>query len=151
LVNLKIITEEIYSMDMIINFPEGLRVDAQFGPYTVQTDQPDGNGNPGIAPTPFATFLASIGTCAGIYVLGFCRQRGLPTEGIRIIQRIRSNPFTGLVGKVELEIQVPPEFPEKYHAALVRAADQCAVKKHFENPPEFNVFTMVTEPETASS
>jgi putative redox protein len=112
-------------MDMIIDFPEGLRVDAHFGPHTVQTDQPDGNGKPGIAPTHFATFLASIGTCAGIYVLGFCKQRGLPTEGIRIIQRMRSNPFTGLVGKVELEIQVPADFPEKYHAALVRAADQC--------------------------
>jgi putative redox protein len=137
-------------MDMIIDFPEGLRVDAHFGPHTVQTDQPDGNGKPGIAPTPFATFLASIGTCAGIYVLGFCKQRGLPIEGIRIIQRMRSNPFTGLVGKVELEIQVPADFPEKYHAALVRAADQCAVKKHFENPPEFDVFTNVTETQAVS-
>ncbi|MEJ2536781.1 MAG: OsmC family protein [Calditrichia bacterium] len=137
-------------MDMIIDFPEGLRVDAHFGPHTVQTDQPDGNGKPGIAPTPFATFLASIGTCAGIYVLGFCKQRGLPTDGIRIIQRMRSNPFTGLVGKVELEIQVPADFPEKYHAALVRAADQCAVKKHFENPPEFDVFTNVTETQAVS-
>ena len=137
-------------MDMIIDFPEGLRVDAHFGPYTVQTDQPDMNGKPGNAPTPFATFLASIGTCAGIYVLGFCKQRELPTEGIRIIQRMRSNPFTGLVGKVELEIQVPTDFPEKYHAALVRAADQCAVKKHFENPPEFDVFTNVTETQAVS-
>jgi putative redox protein len=137
-------------MDMIIDFPEGLRVDAHFGPHTVQTDQPDMNGKPRIAPTPFATFLASIGTCAGIYVLGFCKQRGLPTDGIRIIQRMRSNPFTGLVGKVELEIQVPADFPEKYHAALVRAADQCAVKKHFENPPEFDVFTNVTETQAVS-
>jgi ribosomal protein S12 methylthiotransferase accessory factor len=137
-------------MDMIIDFPEGLRVDAHFGPYTVQTAQPDMNGKPGNAPTPFATFLASIGTCAGIYVLGFCKQRGLPTEGIRIIQRMRSNPFTGLVGKIELEIQVPADFPEKYHAALVRAADQCAVKKHFENPPEFDVFTNVTETQAVS-
>ena len=137
-------------MDMIIDFPEGLRVDAHFGPHTVQTDQPDMNGKPGNAPTSFATFLASIGTCAGIYVLGFCKQRGLPTEGIRIIQRMRSNPFTGLVGKVELEIQVPADFPEKYHAALVRAADQCAVKKHFENPPEFDVFTNVTETQAVS-
>ncbi|MEJ2633996.1 MAG: OsmC family protein [Calditrichia bacterium] len=128
-------------MEMIIDFPGGLKVDANFGPYAVKTDQPGMNGTPGSAPTPFATFLASIGTCAGIYVLGFCRQRGLSAEGIRIIQRMHSNPYTGLVGKVDLEIQVPPEFPEKYHAALVRAADQCAVKKHFENPPEFDVYT----------
>ncbi len=130
---------------MIINFPGGLRVDAHFGPYTVKTDQPGPNGDPGEAPTPFATFLASIGTCAGIYVLGFCKQRGLPTEGIRIVQRQFLNPYTGLIKKVKLEIQVPPEFPQKYHAALVRAANQCAVKKHFENPPEFDVYTSVNE------
>ena len=31
-------------------------------------------GGQGSAPTPFATFLASMGTCAGIYVLGFCKK-----------------------------------------------------------------------------
>jgi putative redox protein len=46
-----------------------------------------------------------------------------------------------MVGKVEIEIQVPPEFPEKYRASLVRSAELCAVKKHLENPPEFEVFT----------
>ena len=114
-------------MEMIIDFPGGLKVDARFGPYTVETDQPGSNGVPGSAPTPFATFLASIGTCAGIYVLGFCNQRGLSTEGIRIIQRMESNPFTGMVGKVKLEIQVPRDFPEKYHAALVCASYFLAV------------------------
>lgn len=128
-------------MEMIIDFPGGARVDAHFGPYTVKTDQPPMGGGEGSAPTPFAVFLASIGTCAGIYVLGFCRQRGLPTEGIRIIQRMHSNPFTGMVEKIDLEIQVPPSFPEKYRPSLVRAAELCAVKKHFERPPQFEIIT----------
>ncbi|MBK9049997.1 MAG: OsmC family protein [Chloroflexi bacterium] len=130
-------------MDMVIDFPGGLQVDAHFGPYTVSTDQPRPQGS-GSAPTPFATFLASIGTCAGIYVLGFCQQRGLPTQGIRIVQSLEANPFTGMVSKVLLDIQLPPEFPEKYKQAVIRAADQCAVKKHFENPPSFDVFTSTT-------
>ena len=128
-------------MDMIIDFPGGARVDAHFGPYTLMTDQPPMGGGEGAAPTPFATFLASLGTCAGIYVLGFCRQRGLDTKGIKLIQRVRSNPMTGMVGEVEIEIQVPDSFPEKYYSALVRSAEQCAVKKHMENPPKFNVHT----------
>jgi putative redox protein len=78
-------------MEMVIDFPGGAAVDAHFGPYTVQTDQPPAGGGAGAAPTPFAMFLASLGTCAGIYVLGFCRQRGLPTEGIRIIQRTHNH------------------------------------------------------------
>jgi ribosomal protein S12 methylthiotransferase accessory factor len=102
-------------------------------------------GGEGSAPTPFAVFLASIGTCAGIYVLGFLRQRGLPTEGVRIRQRMHSNPVTGMVAQVDLEIEVPEDFPEKYRDSLVRAAELCAVKKHFETPPSFNVSTRSVE------
>jgi ribosomal protein S12 methylthiotransferase accessory factor len=130
-------------MEMVIDFPGGARVDAHFGPYTVMTDQPPQGGGEGSAPTPFALFLASLGTCVGIYVLGFCRQRGLSTEGIRVVQRMHSDPATGMLGLVELEIQVPPSFPEKYHEALIRSASQCAVKKHLEAPPAFDVKTVV--------
>jgi ribosomal protein S12 methylthiotransferase accessory factor len=132
-------------MEMVIDFPGGARVDAHFGSFTVKTDQPPLGGGEGSAPTPFVTFLASIGTCAGIYVLGFCKQRGLPTDGIRIIQRMHSNPTNGMVSKVDLEIQAPPTFPEKYLRALVRSAEQCAVKKHFEHPPQFDVYTKEVE------
>ncbi len=128
-------------MEMMIDFPGGAQVDAHFGPYTVETDQPPA----ATAPTPFSLFLASIGTCAGIYVLGFRQQRGLPTQGIRIIQRMHTNPASGLVGKIDLEIQVPPEFPQKYLPSLIRSAELCAVKKHLENPPQFDVTTKVVE------
>ena len=132
-------------MEMLIDFPGGARVDAHFGPYTVMTDQPPMGGGAGAAPTPFALFLASLGTCAGIFVLGFCSQRGLPSDGIRIIQRADKDPQTGLLASVELEIQVPPSFPEKYYPALVRSADQCLVKRSMDNPPQFNIFTKVVE------
>lgn len=122
-------------MEMIIDFPGGARVDAHFGPFTVPTDQPPYS----TAPTPFATFLASIGTCAGTYVLGFCQQRGISAEGIRLVQNLEVNPMTGMVTKVNLDIQVPSDFPEKYKPAIIRAADQCAVKKHFEHPPKIEV------------
>jgi ribosomal protein S12 methylthiotransferase accessory factor len=129
-------------MEMIIDFPGGSRVDAHFGGHTVATDQPPVAS----APTPFAVFLASIGTCAGIYVLGFCKQRNLPTDGIRIVQRIHSSPLSGMVENIELEIQVPEGFPEKYRPSLIHTAELCAVKKHLEHPPKFEVTTKVVEP-----
>ncbi len=132
-------------MEMIIDFPGGAKVDAHFGSYTVKTDQPPAGGGEGSAPAPFEIFLASIGTCAGIYVLGFCRQRGLPTDGIRIIERVYPDSMTDMVGKIDLEIQVPPGFPEKYLPSLIRSAELCAVKKHLENPPKFDVGTKVVE------
>jgi putative redox protein len=129
-------------MEMIIDFPGGSRVDAHFDNFTIPTDQPPVAS----APTPFDTFLSSIGTCAGIYVLGFCKQRNLPTEGIRIVQRMHSSPTSHMVEKIDLEIEVPAEFPEKYRASLINSAELCKVKKHLEHPPKFEVTTKVVEP-----
>lgn len=129
-------------MDMEITFSGGARVDAKFGPHTVHTDQPAPAGED-LAPSPFATFLASLGTCAGFYVLGFCTQRGIPTDGIRLIQRTHTSRATGMVETVDMEIQVPESFPEKYRPALIKAAETCAVKKLLENPPAFNIITEV--------
>ncbi len=126
-------------MDMIIDFPGGARVDAHFGPFVVPTDQPPTGGGQSSAPTPFATFLSTVGTCAGIYVLGFCRQRGIPTDDIRLVQRISADPLTGMVNEISVTIELPDSFPAKYTDAVVRAADQCAVKKHFEHPPVIRV------------
>lgn len=102
-------------MEMIIDFPGGSRVDAHFGKFTVATDQPPLAS----APTPFAVFLSSIGTCAGIYVLGFCQQRGIATDGVRIVQHVHSNPLTHMVDKIDLDIQVPDSFPDKYRESLM--------------------------------
>lgn len=132
-------------MEMEITFPGGARVDADFGGFSVKTDQPAQGGGDGSAPTPFATFLASIATCAGIYVLGFCRQRGIPTQDIKIVQRTHGDRMTGLIGQIDLDIQLPPDFPEKYKDAVIRSAEQCAVKKHLEHPPTFNVTTSTLE------
>ena len=131
--------KRVHFVEMIIDFPGGSRVDAHFGGFSVPTDQPPSGGGEGSAPTPFATFLSTIGTCAGIYVLGFCRQRGISTDGIRLVQRMQTDPATRLVSDVQVTIELPEGFPAKYAEAVVRSAEQCAVKKHFEHPPVIRV------------
>jgi putative redox protein len=113
-------------------------VDAHFGSFTVRTDQPQVGGGEGGAPTPFELFLASLATCAGIYVLGFCKMRGIPTEGIQLIQTAERDQ-NKMATRIRLEIQLPEGFPDQYTAAVVRAAEGCLVKKHLENPPAFEV------------
>jgi putative redox protein len=132
-------------MDMLIDFPGGAQVDAHFGAFTVETDQPDSNSGISSAPTPFELFLSSVGTCAGIYVLGFCKQRNLPTAGIRIVEHILPNQATGMVEKINLEIQVPASFPKQYYSALIHSAELCKVKKTLEHPPQFEIVTKEVE------
>jgi putative redox protein len=82
----------------------------------------------------------------GIYVLGFCRQRGFSIEGINIVQRHDYDPATSLTSRIYLDIQLPPDLLEKYKFAVIRSAKQFKVKKTLEHPPVFEVMTGVAVP-----
>ena len=133
-------------MSIKIVFPGNKKVDAIMpSGFRIQTDQPVKEGGDGTAPAPFELFLASIGTCAGIYIVGFCESRGIPYQDIEIIQDLVHDPIARRISKVKLEIRVPKDFPEKYYDALVKSANICAVKKVIENPPIFETYTTVKD------
>jgi ribosomal protein S12 methylthiotransferase accessory factor len=124
---------------MTVNFPGGKRVDAEYGGFTIRTDQSPKGGGEGSAPQPFDLFLASIATCAGIYVKGYCDARGIPSDGIALQMQVERDHAQHRVARLVLEITLPAGFPEKHREAVVRAADLCAVKKHILNPPAFEI------------
>ena len=124
-------------MPLQVSFPGGLTVTAQIDGFEIMTDQPVEDGGQGSAPAPYDFFLASIGTCAGFYVLRFLQERQLPTEGLGMTLDIERDPETRKLLKVLLDIQVPDGFPEKYQKAVIRAASMCSVKKALSFPPEF--------------
>ena len=128
-------------MEMIFTLPGGARVDGHIGPFVVPTDQPPN----ATAPSPFALFLASIGACAGFYISAFCRRRGIATEGIRVVQHNDVAP-SGMVERVRLAVELPPEFPDRYRDAVLKSAEQCTVKKHLEHPPTIEVGAVVLRP-----
>jgi ribosomal protein S12 methylthiotransferase accessory factor len=126
-------------MSIRITFPGGKRVDADLGTHVVHTDQTPEHGGDDTAPEPFELFLASLATCAGLYVLGFCQARSIPTQGIELIQRHRFDVVDHRLERVELEIHLPYDFPDKYRVAIERAASSCKVKKALSSPPELVV------------
>jgi ribosomal protein S12 methylthiotransferase accessory factor len=124
--------------DILISLPGGKRVDAHLGGQVIRTDQPSSAGGEDSAPAPFDLFLASLGTCAGFYVLAFCQARGISTEGIRIVQRTRSDEARHLQ-EIDLTIVLPESFPAKYREAVIHAADECKVKRTLAHPPAISV------------
>ena len=129
-------------MEMKITFPGGEKVNAEINGRIILTDQPVGGGGEGSAPSPYDYFLASLGTCAGIYVLSFCQQRQIATEGLALTQRMEfatTEDGKSKLAKVAIEIDLPPGFPEKYRNAIIKTADLCSVKKVIMDPPEFEI------------
>ena len=123
---------------ILVTLPGGRRVDAQVGTHVLQTDQPLSNGGTDTAPSPFELFLASMGTCAGIFIQGFCAKRGIPFEGIQVVEELTYDDSGALTG-VDLDIRFPADFPEKYRDAVVKVADQCSVKRALASPPAITV------------
>lgn len=126
---------------MEITFDGGKIITAHTNGHAIKTDQPLDNGGSNTGPAPFELFLASIGTCAGIYVKSFCDNRQIPTDGIKIIQKTDFNSETGLPVNITLDIKLPEDFPEKYIASLIHVAELCKVKKSIANPPIFEIKT----------
>jgi len=128
-----------------ISFPGGKRVDARIGAFVVRTDQPGAQGGEGSAVAPFDLFLASLATCAGLYVLGFCQARGISTDGLGLRQHVEVDPATKLPSRIRLELGLPASFPVKYREAVVRAAQGCKVKKTIATPPTIEVVVAPAE------
>lgn len=128
---------------MEIYFDGNKRVNALVNGFTVSTDQSLMSGGEGTSPEPFTLFLASLGTCAGIYVKSFCDQRHLPAEKVKLHQFLEYDHAKKMIGEVKLEIHVPSDFPEKYHTALISTASLCAVKKHLHPDIKFEVKVVV--------
>ena len=124
---------------MAINFPGGKKVNAIYKGFIIKSDQPREEGGEGTAPEPFSLFLASIGTCTGIYVLTFCQNRNISTDELKLNLKINKNNKTNMIDKIRIEIQVPKDFPDNYKNALIKTAGLCTVKKHLDAPPTIDI------------
>lgn len=129
--------------EMRVTFPGGVKVDAAYHGFTIRTDQPVREGGEGSAPSPFVLFLSSLATCAGYYAISFCQSRNIPTSGIELTMKTERDAKGKMIALVSFEISLPPDFPEKYATAVVRAVDQCTVKAHLQYPPDIETKAVI--------
>ena len=132
------------SDEITVTFPGGRRANATYDAFEIATDQSIEHGGEASAPEPFDLFLSSLATCAGAYVVGFCKNRDIDTDDVQIVQTWQRDK-DGRVTDVAIRIEVPEDFPDKYHEALVRVANKCSVKKALQDPPKFSIETVVRE------
>jgi len=126
-------------MLFVITFPGRKRVNVEYEGYTIMTDQPIDSGGEGTAPTPFELFMASIGSCAGVYALNFCQSRGIQIDGLKVRLKADYSKEEKRVTAVTILIKLPSGFPNMYKAALRRSVESCTVKRNIQNPPQFQV------------
>lgn len=126
-------------MEVTVAFDGEKRLSCRVGRHVVQTDQSVADGGKDGAPSPSNYLMVSLASCGAYYVLSFCELRDIPLESVAFSLDAHFNEETKLYDRIEYKLRVTDEFPKKYHTALARSVEQCFVKKHFANPPEFSV------------
>ena len=101
--------------------------------------------------SPFLIFLATAGMCSAVFVQAFMNQRGLSTDEVKIVQKMKYDYATNKVLDIDIHVDLPEGFPEKYNSAIKRVVDQCPVKQHLLAPPSFNVITNIDKMEMANN
>lgn len=124
---------------MEITFCGNKKINAAYNGFDIKTDQPVSAGGEGTAPAPFDLFLASLGTCAGIFAVSFMQGRGLSTEGFKINLDFDWDRDAHLIKKIGMRLTLPKDFPEQYKAALIKSIELCTVKRHLAAPPAFEI------------
>ncbi len=132
---------KIWKQNSILHLPATKKLTLIFAVLPSIPIQPAEDGGNNTAPSPLELFLVSVGMCAGFYVLSFCQSRSIPMDNISITQTVVRNDQTHNVEKVMIDINLSPDFPEKYKAAVIKAAQSCSVKKFLDAPPEIQINT----------
>lgn len=91
--------------------------------------------------SPYMIFLATVGMCSAVYVRAFLTQRNMSLEAVTLTQKINYNQLTNMVDTMNVEVNLPQDFPVKYNKAIKAVVDQCPVKKHLVTPPSIMVTT----------
>lgn len=122
-----------------VSFPGGKGIDAKVGDFHIRTDQPAKYGGEASAPAPFDLFLASLATCAGIFAWNFCETRNISRQGLGLQMESVYDENQKVIGEIRFHLTLPQGFPVKYRDGIVRAMEQCTVKRHMQQSPSFSI------------
>ncbi len=114
---------------MKITFVGNKKVNVEVKGFNILTDQKKENGGDASAPTPIDLFLASLGSCSGVFVLNFLKMHLLP-ETVYLTLNPIWNINEYVIERIELVIHLPHDFPAGFDHALVEVAKRCLVARH---------------------
>lgn len=126
-------------MKMEVSWQENFIFKAKCGAHEVFTDQHQTEGGTDKALTPAELFVASLGTCIGVYIVRFCKRHNLPTAGLKVFLdwTVVKDPWR--IGAIKVEIHYPHTISESEKKGLLRMAESCFVHETILHHPEIKV------------
>jgi putative redox protein len=127
------------SPEVLVRYENGTRFAATCDGYTVSTGKGDDGdtGRDGMGPAQL--FVASLGTCIGLYVTAYCKHHGIRCDGltVELSREVAHAPSrtTKVTAKINLGAPVSPADAE----AILQVAHRCHVHYSIEQGMEIAI------------
>lgn len=126
-------------MEMKIAYRSGKKFIATCRGKQLIIDQPLENGGTDEGMTPPEAFIASIGSCMGVYVLNYCRNANInPTDMILSIEWDKAKS-PARISKINVEIKIPKSKMKERSEAILKVANHCLVHQTLLQPPKMEI------------
>lgn len=127
-------------MQLMIEHEEAMCFAAGSGEHRITIDLPEPQGGSGRGLAPPQLFMASLGTCIGVYVVDYCESVGVPSRGLKIHMRWEQMSRPKRIGRIHAEVLMPDADIEPQRlAAIRRVAEQCLLINTLRQAPAFDV------------
>ncbi len=124
---------------MLIEYAGGMKLTINHRGHQVVTDQIEAQGGDDSALTPTELFVGALGSCAGVYVLGFAKRHGVLVDGLRIEVEYTYAEHPRRVGSVQIQVKMPQPVEAHLLSGLQKAAEQCLVHNSLRQPPQVSI------------
>lgn len=124
---------------MIVKYDGGMKFVAYHRGLALVSDQPEDGGGENTALNPTEIFVASLGMCVGVYVVGFAKRHDLPVDGLAIAVEYEYAEHPRRISAISVRAKMPAPLPHQQLAALQRVAESCLVHRTLLAVPKITV------------
>ena len=107
--------------------------------FEVVADLPEQKGGDNTAPTPPELFMASLGSCIGVFAASYCDTAGMDSTGMSIDMDWEMAEDGSRVENIEVHLNVPNAELGARKKALLAVAKKCVIHNTLHNPPEITI------------
>ena len=88
---------------------------------------------------PPEVFIASLGSCIGVYVVRYCQNAGLNTEGLNIAMAWKLSDDKHKISEINIGISLPNAEVGKREKAIMEVARHCLIHNTILGQPRIQV------------
>ncbi|MBI5788093.1 MAG: OsmC family protein [Candidatus Schekmanbacteria bacterium] len=139
--------EKIPSMEMKIAYKGSKKFLATCRGHQMIIDLPEDQEGSDAGMTPPETFVASLGSCMGVYILNYCRNVKINPTDMLISVDWEKGANPARISHIKVNVKIPRMTQEDRKEALIKVAEHCLVHNTIHNPPKVEIELLTGEEE----